>query len=323
MLKWVFLISVWLTLGCVLCWHALRARKVTKLGRAMVEAGLAPLEWVPFIRVDNMPSCGVLFVRSFLVGPASFILAFSTVGLSCLSSAILPTGLMVDLVALVSRGVCCAFGIRIVERGLRASVLEAPCIVANHNSAMDIFILLCKRCSFVSMDAVQHLPLVGRIAKAIGCIFVVRDSAASRAETKLAIAKRFASNVCKCQLVVFPEGSTTNGESLLQFRRGAFEACVPIQPVFIEFADFNLNFTIVSLLQLCSLACVLPAREVTLHWLPVVPVSPEITPDQMAERVRDAIAATPSAYGRPSLRKVEGVSHRNAVAASEHLLGQL
>jgi 1-acyl-sn-glycerol-3-phosphate acyltransferase len=170
------------------------------------------------------------------------------------------------------------------------------------------------------MDGVRNIPVIGTIAKALGCIFVVRESKDSRLDAKAAIQTRLhaqVSGTCpiKSPLVVFPEGSTDNGKYLLQFRRGAFEAHVPIQPLRIEFEDHSLNFTLIRLSELTSLACTLPSREVTLHWLPVIEPG-TLTSDEMAAKAREAIATCPSAYNRPPMIKADTASHREAIAAA-------
>lgn len=37
------------------------------------------------------------------------------------------------------------------------------------------------------------------------------------------------------QLWIFPEGCTTNGKSMLKFKRGAFETETPVQPIYLEY----------------------------------------------------------------------------------------
>ena len=45
----------------------------------------------------------------------------------------------------------------------------------------------------------------------------------------------------KGHLILFPEGTTSNGTSLLPFRRGAFVAGVPVQPVLIKYPFKRFN----------------------------------------------------------------------------------
>jgi lysophosphatidylcholine acyltransferase/lyso-PAF acetyltransferase len=195
--------------------------------------------------------------------------------------------------------------------------------VANHNSAFDIIILLTQHCYFVSMDAVRNLPMIGKVAQAIGCIFVARDSADSRQKAKETITARLrSSRPDGGQLVVFPEGSTNNGHALLLFRRGAFEPNVPIQPLWIEFSNYSLNFTVISLFQHGCLAVTLPARQVTLHWCPVIQPDPARSPEDTANLARLAIANLTSAYGHHKLELVDAsISHRDAIECANYING--
>ena len=297
--------------------------RVSHLSNKYMKEGKIDPTWFPFIRSDleTLPSLPVILFRAFFMGPI-FMTACVLAALSAgIFSLILSPRLLVSWVGIVSRIICFCSGIRIREKGVRASTSEAPCIVANHNSAYDIIILLTKHYCFVSMEGVRHIPVVGTVAKALGCIFVARESKDSRSDAKAAIKERLQSQVAgtskhNTPLVVFPEGSTNNGKYLLQFRRGAFEANVPIQPLKIEFEDRSVNFTIIRLSELTSLACSLPGREVTLHWLPVIRPAPKDTPDDLAAKAREMIATCPSAYGHAPMIKADTSSHREAMAAA-------
>lgn len=311
----IFLTVLWLILSLFLLFQVLNAYIVTKRGVTTE----VPASWIPFIRVDNMPSIYILIVRSFSIGPFALILAVSTICFAGLCISIFPRRFGVSFGSFGSKILCIAFGLSIIEKGARMKNIK--CVVANHNSALDAVVLLCHRCCFVSMHAVRDLPFIGAVAKGIGCIFVARDSAESRLEAKTKIAEYVSSPKTVSPLAIFPEGSTNNGLYILQFRRGAFEPNVPVQPVRIEFEDFNLNFTIISLSQLLSLACVLPKRRVVLHWLSLI--APQGSPDATAKLARLAIANTESAFGHPSLKLADDtVSHRDAIAASQFYLAQ-
>ncbi len=47
--------------------------------------------------------------------------------------------------------------------------------------------------------------------------------------------------LCLSQLVVFPEGTTTNGKALLRFRTGVFNAGCPVRPVLVKFPYKHFN----------------------------------------------------------------------------------
>jgi 1-acyl-sn-glycerol-3-phosphate acyltransferase len=315
------LVLLWILLGLYIARKTVYAYRVSHLSNQFMKEGKIDPTWYPFIRSDlnTLPSFPMIVLRAFFMGPIFMTSCLLAVVAAGICSLVLPAPWLVVATGLASRIICFCSGIRIRETGIRASTSHAPCIVANHNSAFDIIILLTKHYCFVSMEAVRTIPVVGTVAKALGCIFVARESKDSRSDAKAAIKERLSSQVsgtCKNQppLVVFPEGSTNNGHYLLQFRRGAFEANVPIQPLFIEFQDHSLNFTIIRLSELTSLACCLPGREVTLHWLPII--QPGGSPEELAAKARDMIANCPSAYGHAPLIKADASSHREAISAA-------
>src|SRR5690606_16401682 len=96
-------------------------------------------------------------------------------------------------------------------------------VFPNHSTYLDILMmthLIPMR--FVAKQEVKRYPFVGPLAKAIGCVFVKRESKASRAQARVTLGKaeRFP------PIVLFPEGKTGSGETLQTFRQGAFEIAV-------------------------------------------------------------------------------------------------
>ena len=76
-------------------------------------------------------------------------------------------------------------------------------------------------------------------------------------------------------MLVFPEGTTTNGNILLKFRDGAFLSGAPIQPVAIHWGNtyntvtwtYTQNLTAVSL-ALLTLST--PVTSLTITFLPTI-----------------------------------------------------
>jgi 1-acyl-sn-glycerol-3-phosphate acyltransferase len=320
------LILIWLFAVWFVTKNVLFARRQCKVSEELVRSGKLKPEYLPFARTDfsEFPPLPILVTRCVFVGPIFLILSLMAVTAAGIAAVTLTQSALPSAVQFASKCLCFASGFRIREKGTRVGLSHAPCVVANHNSAFDIIVLLTRKFSFVSMDGVRDLPVIGKVASAMGCIFVARDSKNSREDAKSAIAARLSSQIrgtcpIKTPLVVFGEGSTNNGHFLLQFRRGAFEANVPIQPLRIEFSDFHLNYTIISLSELVCLACTLPMREITLHWLPVVDPKSG-TPEELADVSRRAIATVKSAYGHPPMKLCDmSISHRDALAASDFI----
>jgi 1-acyl-sn-glycerol-3-phosphate acyltransferase len=185
-------------------------------------------------------------------------------------------------------------------------------------SFLDILALLSLGCCFVANHGVLNLPGIGRVAKAIGCIFVARDSPESRAAAKKAISDRLTSNSAYAQLVIFPEGTTTNGRGLLQFRRGAFETTsgVSIQPARIDYSNLQFSMALLSIIELiCLLSVMGSGNELTVNFL--TPESPPIVngdtaADEFANRCRVRIASAPNPYDPKTKTELFDVgSHRD------------
>lgn len=93
--------------------------------------------------------------------------------------------------------------------------------------------------SFVAKRSVARLPLVGLISKCIGCIFVQRESKTSDFKgVSGAVTERIQRahrQKNSPMMLLFPEGTTTNGDYLLPFKTGAFLARAPVQPVILRY----------------------------------------------------------------------------------------
>ncbi len=112
-------------------------------------------------------------------------------------------------------------------------------LVANHMSWLDITAMHAARfCRFVSKADVKKWPFIGKLASGIGTLFVERASTrdAMRVVHHMATSLR-AGDV----LGVFPEGTTSDGTTLLPFHANLFEAAIaanaPVQPVALQFVD--------------------------------------------------------------------------------------
>ena len=118
-------------------------------------------------------------------------------------------------------------------------------ILSNHVSWLDILVHMAySSCpAFVAKASVRAAPLVGSIADALGCIFVERErSSAERAAggSSALIRERMLQNAAaECEtssptLLLFPEGTTSNGGFLLSFHRSAFLAGEPLRLVILK-----------------------------------------------------------------------------------------
>jgi 1-acyl-sn-glycerol-3-phosphate acyltransferase len=94
---------------------------------------------------------------------------------------------------------------------------RGPCLlVANHLGYLDIAVLQSQRdCTFVSMADVKDWPVMGRLARELGTVFVERERRhdAARAAREIEAALRAGRTV-----VLFPEGRAGDGTAVRPFR---------------------------------------------------------------------------------------------------------
>lgn len=125
---------------------------------------------------------------------------------------------------------------RIKVNGTRASQREAPIVVSNHVAPWEGFALmhLCGA-TFVSRSENVRIPIFGSVIKGLQSIVVNRDEASSRDAVSNEIKRRATDAEAWPTTGIFPEGTVSNGKFLLQFRTGAFQPGVPVQPVLIQY----------------------------------------------------------------------------------------
>ncbi len=108
--------------------------------------------------------------------------------------------------------------------------------VSNHVSWVDIPVLgTLAPLSFLSKQEVRHWPLAGWLAHRAGTLFI-RRGGHEGPRLRQRIAGRLQVG---CPVLVFPEGTTTDGQALRTFHGrllgGAIEAGLPVQPVAIAY----------------------------------------------------------------------------------------
>lgn len=113
--------------------------------------------------------------------------------------------------------------------GVQSNVSNVPppttrprLVIANHRSVLDIPVLVASfGGSVLSRHDVADWPLLGRLARRGGTIFVDRTDKASGAAAIRAIRRRLGLGET---VVVFPEGGTSRGDEVRPFRGGVFTA---------------------------------------------------------------------------------------------------
>uniref|UniRef100_UPI0039F06709 lysophospholipid acyltransferase family protein n=1 Tax=Bordetella sputigena TaxID=1416810 RepID=UPI0039F06709 len=127
-------------------------------------------------------------------------------------------------------------GVRLLVQG--EPLMQGPVlIVANHVSWLDIFVINAVRpTAFVAKSEIRRWPIVGRLVAGAGTLFLQRGHRHAIHTVGEAMKGRFAQGE---SVGLFPEGTTTEGFSLLPFHGSLFEparqAGVAIQPVALRF----------------------------------------------------------------------------------------
>ena len=85
--------------------------------------------------------------------------------------------------------------------------------------------------------ATTKIPMVGGVAAASGCLFFDRGSKGERRDLLSMMAERqkLSEKGIYPTLIMNVEGGTTNGTSLIKFKKGAFMGLNSIQPVVIKY----------------------------------------------------------------------------------------
>lgn len=113
-------------------------------------------------------------------------------------------------------------------------------IISNHVSYLDILYHMSSSFpSFVAKRSVAKLPLVGLISKCLGCVYVQRESKSSDFKGVSGVVTERVREAHRDKsapmMMLFPEGTTTNGDYLLPFKTGAFLARAPVLPVILRY----------------------------------------------------------------------------------------
>eukprot|EP00929_Paragymnodinium_shiwhaense_P000909 TRINITY_DN101102_c0_g1_i1.p1 TRINITY_DN101102_c0_g1~~TRINITY_DN101102_c0_g1_i1.p1 ORF type:complete len:516 (-),score=127.30 TRINITY_DN101102_c0_g1_i1:45-1568(-) len=113
-----------------------------------------------------------------------------------------------------------------------------PLIVSNHTSYLDGLILaaLFGAPKVLAKAGAKQTPIFGKLMEEMDTIFVDRQDPDSRQETMRAIRGHCTSwRDGDRPLLIFPEGTVSNGEGILPFKKGAFVSGVPVRPVVIVY----------------------------------------------------------------------------------------
>ncbi|KAI8104505.1 hypothetical protein M9434_003060 [Picochlorum sp. BPE23] len=224
------------------------------------ECGLAPQPWYEMVRIFL---CLIFIAPMKIFGSVACLLSFFLVTKVAWA---FPKSVRSDWVAALGKihcRICLLFigfiRVRWVHLGDSTSrettdagmMPQVAGIVSNHCSWCDILVHMSHFFpSFVARSKTEHMKIVGSISKSMGCLYVERSKTAADDAMKkgqnqgngvAALVKQRMQGIAHGRgeherpLLLFPEGTTTNGHFLLPFRTGAFLAGEPLQPVIVQY----------------------------------------------------------------------------------------
>ena len=161
------------------------------------------------------------------------------------SVALLQIGLMLPFVGAAARATwlhrwcrfaCGVLGIRLTSHG---AIPRSGLLVCNHLSYLDIIALSGLRpCVFVAKSDVRGWPLFGWLARAAGTIFIERNCRSAAATEVAKISPAIESGLL---VVLFPEGTSSDGATVLPFKSSLLQAAVATRcPVAAAGIDYDL-----------------------------------------------------------------------------------
>lgn len=96
--------------------------------------------------------------------------------------------------------------------------------VSNHLSYIDVLILASQApMNFVTSIEIKNTPFLGQIVQMAGCLFVERRNKSNLTNEIKEITEALANGI---NVTIFPEATSTNGESVLRFRRPLYAAAI-------------------------------------------------------------------------------------------------
>lgn len=161
--------------------------------------------------------------------------------------------LLTKLSAFIAKAMLKAFGFKLKLEGT-PPLNNGSLIIGNHMSYLDILIYLSFfECLFVTSVETKEKIFLGQITTLAGCLFVERRNPRNLPTELKTIRKYFDNNLSVC---IFPEGTSSNGEELLPFKKSLFqlplETGCPIQPIILNYTSIDgQNFNS----KTCDLVC--------------------------------------------------------------------
>ncbi len=163
---------------------------------------------------------------------------------------------------------------------VEGDVYKSHClIVANHISFVDIFALnAMKPGRFIAKSEIAGWPVFGRIAKGVDTLFIQRKNRRSI----ISVNEQISAALMQHQtIMLFPEGKTSEGVSLLPLKPNLIEPAIlsgtPVLPVAICYTEngektTKASYANISIFKCLWTICSTPGLAVTLKVLPTINV---------------------------------------------------
>ncbi|GER31276.1 calcineurin B subunit-related [Striga asiatica] len=172
-----------------------------------------------------------------------------------------------------ARAILFSFGYHWIKRRGKPAPREiSPIVVSNHVSYIDpIFFFFELFPTIVSAESHDSMPFVGTIIRAMQVIYVDRFSRSSRKHAVSEIKRKASSNHFP-RVLLFPEGTTSNGRVLISFQLGAFIPGYPVQPVIVRYpyVHFDQSWGNIALAKLMFRMFLQFHNFMEVEYLPVV-----------------------------------------------------
>lgn len=171
-------------------------------------------------------------------------------------------------------------------------------VLSNHVSWLDVYTLNAATATrFVAKSEIAHWPLLGLLAKGSGTLFIERG----RRHAVHEINRKIADHLQMGELIgVFPEGTTTHGDTLLPFHANmvqpALDVRAVVQPVAIRYTQDGVHAKAAAyaggenLFKSLFRILTTPRLQVALHWLTPVPLGNPGKRHEIAQAARETIA---------------------------------
>lgn len=124
-----------------------------------------------------------------------------------------------------------------IQTHIHGNRLDGPrLLVANHVSWLDISVIgSLEPTRFVAKSEIRNWPIAGALANVCGTFYIRRGKGGARPLLEKAVPHLKTGG----SFVLFPEGTTTDGSSVLPFHARLFQAAIeaqcPVQPIALRF----------------------------------------------------------------------------------------